>query len=919
MSILKKQFHGLSIGILTLAMIAPAGAQQSTDAPAQPEDARADDDVTAKKQETPQQSSAEELEEIIVTGSLIPRSPNAGNSPITVVSSEDMAERGLMSVGAVMDSLTENSGYTEGKSSNLLGRFTTGGQEVNLRGFGTGRTLVLLNGRRVADYPLPFGGEQNGVDVGAIPMSALARVELLSSGASAIYGSDAIGGVINFITKRDMDQTEASVTVGSFEQGVGESLMGSVITGNSYERGSFTVGLDGFINNQILASDVDYLQKNAPYNAGMITIQRNTPPAPITSVVPPESCAPLGFEFANDACQREVSDTISLQPGIQQLSGFFDGRYDLTDNIELYGTAIATDNKYETSSNVLFWNGVVANEDVSSASFLTRGFSNRELGTADVESSQQMWTATTGIKGGLAVGDDQWQWDVVYSYAHYRTRESSINLKEEGIRNWILAGASTVIADPMQQDTYLVDSGFYDNQLIDNVVRPVQAAEIDALIGENVLRANSSSSYLTLTLNGTLGDAGFLYQPVKFALRSEIANQTMEIDPDQRSQNTTGEGWYNIGAISAKGERDRKALALELAVPVISQLDLSLAARVDNYSDASDISSRASGQLKFLYRVTDWLKFRGGYSQTFRAPDMFNIYGQSDAFQTVADFSAPGCFDGEVYVCGFTTIATTREPDTGLTEEYGDDIGLGFIWQPLTNFMLTADWYRIELQDLVVTESAYDTLLREWQCDNGVLDSSSQLCADTRSRVTRNGFGAVEHVTVRPINQDSMEREGVDVRAEFSYESERLGSFNSSLSYSKVLKQELTSFAGDEPIDLRYGWQGQATPENSMSLTVGWNNPLTAGKAVGAALFVQRNDGIYNFSQTQFMQPMYNVNLTTRYQFSPKGEVTLTVNNLLYTSPQDNGGGLWPYYWPHLQNSNALGRAAYLTLRYSID
>ena len=68
-----------------------------------------------------------------------------------------------------------------------------------------------MNGRRVADYPLPFGGEQNGVDVGAIPMSALARVELLSAGASAIYGSDAVGGVMNFITKRDMDQTEASV------------------------------------------------------------------------------------------------------------------------------------------------------------------------------------------------------------------------------------------------------------------------------------------------------------------------------------------------------------------------------------------------------------------------------------------------------------------------------------------------------------------------------------------------------------------------------------------------------------------------------------------------------------------------------------------------------------------------------------
>ena len=378
-----------------------------------------------------------DLEEIVVTGSLIPQTANSGMSPITVVTSEDMAEKGLMSVGEVMDSLTENSGYTEGRSSNLLGRFTTGGQEVNIRGFGTGRTLVLLNGRRVADYPLPFGGEQNGVDVGAIPMSALARVELLSSGSSAIYGSDAIGGVINFITKRDMEQTEASVTGGMYAGRRRRALMGSLITGNSFERGSFTVGLDGFMNDQILASDVDYLKDNAPYNAGMVTILRTRPPPRRDRRSRPRPAHRWDSSLRLTRAER-VSHTISVQPRIQQLSGYFDGRYDLTDNLELFATAIVTDNDYETRSNVLYWNGVVANEGMSSATFLTRGFSDRELGTSDVESSQQMWTTTTGIKGGLDVGDDRWQWDLVYSYASYRTRETSINLKEEGIRDWIL-------------------------------------------------------------------------------------------------------------------------------------------------------------------------------------------------------------------------------------------------------------------------------------------------------------------------------------------------------------------------------------------------------------------------------------------------------------------------------------------------
>ena len=138
---LNKLPHCLSLGLLALAINTRAGAQQSAESDPQPK--QAEDDAA---------EGATNLEEILVTGSLIPRAANDGISPVTVVTSVDMAEKGLMSIGDVMDSLTENSGYTEGKESNLLGRFTTGGQEVNIRGFGTGRTLILLNGRRTVVF-----------------------------------------------------------------------------------------------------------------------------------------------------------------------------------------------------------------------------------------------------------------------------------------------------------------------------------------------------------------------------------------------------------------------------------------------------------------------------------------------------------------------------------------------------------------------------------------------------------------------------------------------------------------------------------------------------------------------------------------------------------------------------------------------
>ena len=286
-----------------------------------------------------------------------------------------------------------------------------------------------------------------------------------------------------------------------------------------------------------------------------------------------------------------------------------------------------------------------------------------------------------------------------------------------------------------------------------------------------------------------------------------------------------------------------------------------LAGRYDHYDDASSVKGRITGQAKFLYRPTDWLKVRGGYGQTFRAPDMFNIYGETDAFEFVPDYLTPGCFDGTNYFCGYNQVASTRRADPGLSEEHGDDIGLGIIFNPIPNFTVSIDWYRIKLKDLVITESSADLVLKEWQCANGVLDGSSMLCADVNSRVIRNGFGAIERVIVQPINQDSLTQQGIDMAASYSFESAKLGAFTAGISYSKMLKFELNRFSGDEALDLKYGEPGGSTPANGLGASFTWYQPLTTGKAISAGLFVQRQGRIKNYDHSQFLEPFYDVNL----------------------------------------------------------
>jgi iron complex outermembrane receptor protein len=313
------------------------------------------------------------------------------------------------------------------------------------------------------------------------------------------------------------------------------------------------------------------------------------------------------------------------------------------------------------------------------------------------------------------------------------------------------------------------------------------------------------------------------------------------------------------------------------------------------------------------------LKVRGGYGQTFRAPDMFNIYGRSDGFEFVPDFSKPGCFDGSTYICNSYQIASTRQADPNLKEEHGDDLGLGVIVNPLPGFQFTVDWYKIHLKDLVLTESAYDLVLKEWQCANGVLDGTSALCADVNNRVVRNGFDALERVIVQPINQSNLTRSGIDIQASYSYESAKYGAFNFNLGYSKVMKFELTRFKGDDPIDLKYGEPGSATPGNTLNFSLNWYQPLTTGKGIAAGIFVQRTGRVYNFDQSQFLEPFYDVNLSAAYQLNTRTSLRLNVNNVLNAEPQDNGSGFWPGFWAHLQTANALGRSAYVSIGYQFN
>src|SRR5580698_5699646 len=175
------------------------------------------------------------LEELVVTGSRIPRTAVDGPAPIVTITAAEITNNGFATISDVMTSLTQNLGALD-NNQNTDG-FSPGAQAVDLRGLGPNHTLVLVNGRRIADYPQSYGGNSNFTDISNIPASMVDRVEILSGSASAIYGSDAISGVINFIMKKKADGTTVDLRVGDTQHGGGGSQRLTITSG--YSNGAF--------------------------------------------------------------------------------------------------------------------------------------------------------------------------------------------------------------------------------------------------------------------------------------------------------------------------------------------------------------------------------------------------------------------------------------------------------------------------------------------------------------------------------------------------------------------------------------------------------------------------------------------------------------------------------------------------------
>jgi iron complex outermembrane receptor protein len=640
--------------------------------------------------------SSEELERIQVTGSRIKRTDLEGALPVTVIDREQIEFSGKTSVADLLRNQPINSAGSFRPQSGSTGQAAA---TVSLRALGAGRTLVLIDGRRAPTAP----NLGQGQDLNQVPLAAVERIEILTDGASAIYGADAIGGVINIITRKDFTGAEIMYGQSFPSREGGDTEEASIIVGAADDRGSVMAGV-GYNKRDII------FQRDREWSQGGASIfSNNFLNSNFTFFQHPEfgsanvpGCQGEGFEVvANGASGRCFYD-FTLQAAdeaeVQNTSVFARARYNINNDWSAYANVsvnrVQSFGRYAPvpsspwlvggfgaivlspglpnhpatppSAGGLNPNWEAYQSAADDILLLTHRFAAN--GPRDTSTDGNLYDFDFGVQGRVG------EWDIDLGG---RRVESQYN--ELG-RNYIVSA----LAQPQ------FDSGAYN--IYDPFNVPQETLQsFTATINRDARFVSREYYALASTNLFDILPAG----PLGIAFGAEYRDEDYKdiFDDLQANGNITGSAGN-----SAFGGRDQWAVFGEAAAPITDDLELSLAVRHDDYSD---FGSSTSPKLSFRYQPMDELTIRGSWGQGFRAPplDLLSLQPSFGAAEVVHVPTATFFGNADPTEAIQITSFSIANPD--LQAEESDQYALGVAFQPYDWFNGSVDYWRIEIDGRV--------------------------------------------------------------------------------------------------------------------------------------------------------------------------------------------------------------------------
>ncbi|WP_225042107.1 TonB-dependent receptor domain-containing protein [Xanthomonas campestris] len=774
-------------------------------------------------------AATQTLDSVVVTGSRLRRVDTETANPVVTVSQEQIAATGKATVGDLLQELPSIAGNATNPYTNNGGG--TGASAVSLRGLGDKRTLVLVNGIRLAYN-----------DVNAIPASMIERIEVLSDGASAVYGSDAIGGVVNFILRTRFDGVQFSSDFGTSKERDGNRRNFALTAGKTFERGSLITGLSYHNIDPVSAAARDY-SKDALALTDGVPVKQGSSATPTGTVNFND-----GSEASNQLRQANGCTRVTLNGGVSGRAGpgdfhcydaaadsynyqpfnllqtpqkrtnaFVLGTYRFSDSVEGYvntwfsktesASIIAPIPIFSNGDNILvssqsYYNpfGVNFGTDRSSGTSYN-DFNTRAtvLGNRSYQYNTYNFQISPGLRGRF--GDSSWQWDATFNYG---------KVKQKSINNGFLDYATFNQA---------IGPSFLDS---DGVVKCGSAgAVIAGCTPLNFFNLNDSSNLATLqgmvvnpivtsvytvkqfeaNANGTLFEmpAGAASLAAGLSYRKERSTTTS--DPLWTGDEDGLCGVIEYCASTLSGSFDVKEAYAEALFPLlkglpgINALNITLGTR---FSDYSSVGSKTNSKVSLEYRLVENLLLRGTVSQVFRAPNINELYagvagdaatvndpcngytgGSSVACANVPTDGSYQQSDGQVSgkVSGAAVAGYQLKPETG--KSY--DVGLVYDPQWIDGLSLSADWWRIDLEDTITTVSA-QTVLN--QC---YANSASAFCP----LIHRNGNGTINYIAEPTVNLGKLWAKGIDFNLTYRLPETAWGNVNVGLNGTYLTRYDV--------------------------------------------------------------------------------------------------------------------------------
>jgi len=836
----------------------------------------------------------QQLERVEITGSAIKRIDAETSVPVTVFTRATIEKSGASNVQELVDRMSANNGGGRSLGESVGDSAATGQSGASMRGLGRERTLVLLNGRRLAIYP--FAGQ--GVDLNAIPLAAIERIEVLRDGASATYGSDAIGGVINFITRKDFQGGEISAGYEKPQKKNGEvkSVQAGFGLGN-LDKDRFN--LLGTLSYQeygvIHAMDRDFAQTGNRPDIGVVKTSGNTFPANAFTAddgtyVPgaagfPNCAPPDSFNDGTSTnCRYDYTHYVDLVPASKRLGGLGRATFQANADTQLFGEFSYTKNE------LTFGSSQTPSTTTGRPDYLYPA-GGKYYPTAAVNAAKPGYTGDLVIAWRMVDGGQR-----LTKVTNEMTRTL---VGAEGSMAGFDYKLGLMRAESKAKEDFLTGN-YSDTKLVQvlatgnvNPFGPNDQTGLDLLKSAELSGNNRTSKTI-------LDSFDFSVTRELFAMSGGSAAIAVGLDLRREKyldgySEIAGSGDIVGGSGNAgkvEGSRDTTGFYAELNMPVLKGLEINAAARADRYTKTKGESrdgtftspdmSATSPKLGIKWTPSKAVLVRGSIGKGFRAPALDNLYAPAAGTNTAGSFNDPyydalvGCVaKPNTNYCN-TQLTAVNNSNPNLKPEKSKTMALGIIIEPITDLSLGIDYFDIKITDAIKVLSG-DDILKDWYKNKTGPTTSSSAYAN---RLVLNSQGYLDYVNASLENVGKLRASGFDLSAKYRIRNEA-GTFTPSWDATILTKSVDSNVVTGEQIDTlgKYVRGGPAV-RFKQNFTLDWDSGDW-----GATLNYFRQSGYQDYDEVHHVKAYDLWNAQGQYRGVKNLTFTLGIRNLADKKP----------------------------------